>query len=179
MANYERKVQGMIRAMRELARVASAVVDGDEAGRIITDLAMHYIANPDNQFRFLAGDYYDVDFAAFLRTKKLLMRLERLLSFRCDITLWMRVKGRPDLLTVAVHNGTLSRWYEFGAGSVRIDPTLTACLDSGEIVVAELNHPSETLTVLAPVRDSLGDVVGLLELTALHPGARRLPPAWN
>jgi hypothetical protein len=46
-------------------------------------------------------------------------------------------------------------------------------------VVAPLEHPSETITVLAPVLDSLGDVAGLIELSALHPDAQGSAPAWS
>jgi len=42
--------------LRQTARVASVMVDGEEALRIITDRAMRYIANPDPAHVFLSGD---------------------------------------------------------------------------------------------------------------------------
>ena len=35
------------------------------------------------------------------------------------------------------------------------------------------------LTALAPVRDSLGDVVALVEFTAKNPASKKLAPAWS
>ena len=47
----------MLQAMAEAARVASVMVDGDQARRIITPRAMHYIAHPDPDYCLLIGWY--------------------------------------------------------------------------------------------------------------------------
>ncbi len=173
------KVRKVLAGLRELARVAEAMVDGELAGKIITDRAAHYVANPDPKHRFLAGDYYDVDHAAFLAMKKTLMRLETLAGFPCNTSLWVRVKGGEGLVTVAVQNGRLHRYYRFGEGGRKAEGELAECLSSGKITEAPLEGSADYLTVLAPVRDSLGDVVGCVELTAAHPGSKRLAPAWS
>ena len=179
MATATAKVQKRLAAMKELARIASVMVDGEEALRVITDRAMHYIANPDPKHRFMTGDYFDVNFEPSLRTKKTLLRLQQLADFRCDNVFWLRVKGRDDLVTCLTHNGTLSRWYQFGGSSVKVEGALAKCLEAGTVVAADCRDPSKPLTVLAPVRDSLGDVVGAVELSAPHPASRTLAPAWN
>ena len=52
-------------------------------------------------------------------------------------------------------------------------------LRTPQAVTAPLAHPSQTLTILAPVFDSLGDVVGVVELSAMDPTARSPAPAWS
>lgn len=173
------KQKRMLKALREAARVASVMVDGDEASRIITDRALHYIANPDPEFRFLAGDFFDVDHATFLRMKKTLMRLEQLLPFPCNTALWLTVKEQEDHVTVAVQNGSMHRYYRFGETKRPLEPEMAECLRTGACVEAPGDHPSGTLTLLAPVKNSLGDAVGLVELTSMDPVSKELTPAWS
>jgi hypothetical protein len=173
------QVEAMLRAMEGVARVASVMVDGDEASRIIARRAMRYIAEPDPDYGFLAGDYYDVDHATFLRMKKLLLRLERLLDFPCSTSLWVRVGGSVGLMTLAVQNGSVHRCYRFGQLRIETPPEMAECVRARGTIVAPLEHPTRTLTVLAPVFDSLGDVTAVIEFSALHPEAQALPPAWS
>jgi hypothetical protein len=169
----------MLSAMEEAARVASVIVDGDEAARIIAPRAMHYIAEPDPDYRFLAGDYYEVDHATFLRMKKLLLRLQRLLGFPCSTSLWVPVEGRRSLMTLAVQNGSNHRYYCFGQLAMETPTEMAECVRARGTVVAPLEHATRTLTVLAPVFDSLGDVTAVVEFSALHPEAQILAPAWS
>ncbi len=168
-----------LHALKEAARVAGVMIDGDEARRIITERARHYIANPDPTYSFLSADYYDVDHVAFLRMKKTLLRLERLLPFPCNASLWLLLEEPPDHVTVVVQNGSLHRYWRWAEEKRRMEPEMAECVRKGAVTVAPLNHPSRTLTVLAPVRDSLGDVVGLAELTARDPSSKSLAPAWS
>ena len=173
------RVPCMLQALLESARVGSVMLDGDEAGRIITARAMHHIAHPDSDYRFLSADHYDVDHATFLRMKKTLLRLERLLDFVCSTSLWVVVDGPQERITLAVQNGTVHPYYRFGQGSIDLPPEMAECIETGRTVVAPVEHPSATLTVLAPVFDSLGALVGVVELSALPPASRSLPPAWS
>ncbi len=169
----------MLDALAEVARVASVILDGDEARRIVTDRAMAHIAHPDPEHRFLAGDYYDVDHAAFTRMKKMLLRLERLLGFPCGTALWIPVVGLEGYVTLAVQNGSIHRYYRFGALRLETPAEMGECIRTGQVVVAPMDHPSGTWTVLAPVFDSLGDVAGVAAFSALDPSARSLAPAWS
>jgi hypothetical protein len=175
----QNQVREMLEALAETARVASVMIDGDQARRIITDRAMHYIAHPDPEHRFLSGDHYDVEHASFVWMKKTLMRLERLLDFACSASLWVKVGGQEGYMTLAVQNGSIHRYYRFGAAKIESPAEMAECVETGQTVVAPLEHPSQTLTTLAPVFDSLGDVVGVVELSALHPASRSLAPAWS
>ena len=171
--------QRILDDMKELARIASIMVDGDVSMRIISSRAAHYIANPHPQYRFLASDYYDVDHGSFLLIKKTLLRLERLVKFDCNATLWVRVEGAPEWLTPVVHNGNLHRYYTFGMSRMEPVPKMTECLDKGRVVAESATKNDKYLTVLAPVRDSLGDIVGCVEFTASNPANAKLRPAWN
>jgi hypothetical protein len=173
------KVREIVDTLREVARIASVMVDGDEARRIITRRAMHHIAHPDPEYRFLSADYFDVDHAAFDRMKKTLLRLEQLIQVRCNTALWIPVEGRERKVTLAVQNGSIHRYYQFGHSNLVAPDEMARCFESVETVVAPLDHPSQTITVLAPVLDSLGDVSGIIELSALHPDAGSLAPAWS
>jgi hypothetical protein len=173
------RTQSIVEALSEVARVASVMVDGDEARRILTERAMYHIAHPDPDYRFLSADYYDVEHETFLRMKKTLLRLERLSEVRCDSALWIPVAGREGQVTLAVQNGSLHRYYRFGQPAMEAPEEMARCVRRKETVVAPLDHPSETITVLAPVLDSLGDVAGVVELSARHPDARSQAPAWS
>jgi hypothetical protein len=173
------RVRKTLRALVEAARVASVMIDGDEAGRTITARAMQYIAHPDPEYPFLSGDYYDVDQPVFLRMKKTLLRLERLLDFPCSASLWVKVEGLEGHVTLAVQNGSIHRYYRFGEAQIELPAEMAECIDKGQITVAPLEHPLQMLTVLAPVFDSLGDIVGVVELSALHPASRSPAPAWS
>jgi hypothetical protein len=173
----------IVQALSEVARVARVMVDGDEARRILTERAMHHIAHPDPEYRFLSADYYDVDHGVFDRMKKTLLRLERLADAiygcRCCTALWIPVEGQGGVVTCAVQNGSIHRYYRFGQARMEMPDEMARCFESKATVLAPLEHPSETITVLAPVLDSLGDVAGVLELSALHPDARSQAPAWS
>ena len=178
-ASKQSRIRKVLDELGDVARVAEIMIDGELARRIITDRAAHYIANPNPQHRFLAGDYYDVDHASFLLMKKTLLRLERLASVPCNATLWVRVKGSDHLITAAVQNGQLHRYWRFGEDGRRPEGERAECLSTGKVTPAPIAGSEDYLTVLAPVRDSLGDVVGCVELTAAHPGSKRLAPAWS
>lgn len=177
--NKRTETRRVLEELERLAHIAEVMVDGDQAARVITPLASHYIANPNPKHFHLAGDYYDVDHAAFLVMKKTLLRLERLVDFPCNATLWMRVAGAPEWLTPVVQNGRLHRYYRFGEGRYKPVSEQATCLAKGRVVAAPVSGSKKYLTVLAPVRDSLGDVVGCVELTTSHPVGQRLPPAWS
>lgn len=172
-------VRRMLAAMQEAARVATVMLDGEEAKLIVVDKAFRQMANPNPRFPYMGGDYFDVDAAHFLRMKKALLRLARLLDFDVGTTLWVPVKGREGHVTAAVHNGTLHRYWTFGQLLRKADGALAECLRTGSVTTVGPEAEDRWLTVLAPVRDSLGDIAGLVEITAMNPSAKSLAPAWN
>jgi len=161
----------------EAARVAGVMVDGELAGKIISERAMRYIKYPNPRYRFMTGDYYDVDHDSFLLMKKTLLRLGRLVDFPCGTSLWLQVPGKKNEMTCVVQNFKLHRYYRFGAGSQPAAPEMIKCLKTGEVVLAPAHK--DLVTTLAPVRDSLGDVVGVVEFCSPNPGSKTLVPAWS
>jgi len=161
--------------LSRLGEIAAALLDGEDVKRIITQEAMHHISRPDPEYRFLSADYYDVHHGPFLRVKKLLMRIERLSDLGVNGAIWGPVP-ETGKVTVALQNGPHHRYYEFGAQSRDPAPEMRRVLDAGEVTAAPTGPNDTHVTVLAPIRDSLQDVVGVVELTApLDPDA----PAWS
>ncbi len=179
MKSAQAKVRRMLGAMQEAARVATVMLDGEEAKQIVVERAFQHMAAPNPQFPHMAGDYFDVEAVPFLSMKKALLRLARLLDFPVGTTLWLPVKGREDHVTAALHNGNLHRYWTFGQLLRKAEGALADCLATGRVTTEAPEEQDHLLTVLAPVRDSLGDVAGVVEITARHPAAKSPAPAWS
>ena len=158
----------VLEAVREIARVASAVFDGEICGRLLTPRAMDYLAGRvEAAGQFDVGDNIDYDAPLFERAKKLLLRFALLapegLEVRC--TLWEPVAGRADLMVQSVYNGGPTRWPLKVEAHEAAEP-MRRVMQTGQPV--ELTD-GDMLTVLAPVRDSLQDVTGFIEVSAARP----------
>jgi hypothetical protein len=157
-------------AVREIARVAAGVFDGEECGTLLTPRAMEHLAAgavPGN--RFAVGDNIDYDAERFEAAKKLLLRLQRLapegLAVQC--ILWAPVPGADGKVVQEIFNGGPSRW-PLSTDAVDLDEPMRQVMESGEPI--EL-PPTEhgVCTVLAPVRNSLQDVTGFIEVSGAVP----------
>jgi hypothetical protein len=149
--------------LEEVARIGSVMVDGDICQRIVTERAMTYMFKADPRDRWLAGDNYDVNDEAFIATKKTLLRLSHLVPFATDVNLWMPIPGHPDKIRVVIRNNhEMSQFWTWGALYQEMIPQMKTVLESRKrVTVAE--KPG-WISVLAPVSNSLGDVVGVLEV---------------
>jgi hypothetical protein len=148
-----------------LARVASGLLDGDEVRAILTDRAAAHLVTPDPEYRFLTLDHYDVRHGPFLRTKKLLMRIERLAPVDVNGAIWVPAPD-ADHVTVALHNGPHHRFYRFGMTRLPTPPALRRVFETGEPAALPPEPGGHHVTALAPVRNSLRDVAAVVELTA-------------
>jgi hypothetical protein len=149
----------------ELARVASVMVDGDIVRRIVTDRAMASILKVDKRDPFLASDNYDVNHEPFIQTKKTLIRLSRLVDFPCDVNLWMPLATDPPRIHIVIRNANeMSQFWVWGALHQEMFPPMKQVLDTGRRVT--VSEKPGWISVLAPVADSLGDRVGLVEVVA-------------
>ena len=147
----------------EVARVGSVMVDGDLCRRIVTARALKYMFTVDPRDQWLAGDNYDVDDDAFIATKKTLLRLSRLVPFAADVNLWMPIEGHPDKIRVVVRNThEMSQFWPWGALYQDMIPPMKTVFESGRRIT--VTGKPGWVSVLAPVSDSLGDVVGVLEV---------------
>lgn len=135
----------LVRDLDEIARTASVMVDGDLCQRIV--------------------DGYSLREPEFTHVKKTLIRLSRLISYPCDVNLWMPVKGEPGRIQIVIRNeNELSQFWVFGARSQPMFPQMSEVLKTGQRVTVE-KRP-EMISALAPVFNSLGDIVGLVEVVS-------------
>jgi hypothetical protein len=149
----------------EVARVASVMVDGDVCRRIQTPRSLEYLLKEDPRDRWLGSDNFDVNHEAFIQTKKTLMRLARLCAQPCDVNLWMPLPTKPPRIQILIRNvREMSQFWSWGVMHQETPPEMRRVLETGERVAVR-RRPG-MLSVLAPVRDSLGDVVGLVEVVA-------------
>ena len=156
------------RELENVARIASVMVDGDACRRIVTPRALEYMFKNDPRDQWVAGDNYEVNDEAFIAVKKTLLRLSRLAPFPCDVNLWMPVAGHPDRVRIVIRNtNELSQFWPWGALYRDMIPPMKQVLETGRrVTVAE--KPG-WVSVLAPVYDSLGDIVGLVEAVTQQP----------
>jgi hypothetical protein len=155
-------------ALNDIGRIATVMVDGDVCRRVMTPLALEYMQKKGTRDPWVADDNFGYNKAAFDLTKKTLIRLSRLAGFPCDVNLWMPVPGLPGQVQVLIRNvNEFSQFWSFGQLHQNIPAPMAKVLETGQrITVTET--PGFT-SVLAPVYDSLGDIVGLVEVVA-HAG---------
>lgn len=145
-----------------VAHVGSVMVDGDICQKIVTQKAKEFLFASDPRDQFLAGDNYDVDDVAFNTVKKTLIRLSHLTSFPADVNLWMPIEGHPGKIQLVIRNkNEMSQFWTWGELYGDMVPQMETVLKTGQRVTVT-NKPG-WISVLAPVYNSLGDVVGLVE----------------
>ena len=148
--------------LESLARVGSVMVDGDVCQKIVTPLAKEYMFKVDPRDEYLAGDNYDVNDVSFNITKKTLIRLSHLTSFPSDVNLWMPIDGHPGKIQIVVRNkNEMSQFWHWGDIYQDMIPPMETVLKTGQRVTV-MDRPG-WVSVLAPVYNSLGDIVGLIE----------------
>lgn len=151
--------------LESVARIASIMVDGDIARRIQTPRSVASMLDTTNRDKWAGSDNYDVDHPAFIATKKTLIRLARLCPSACDVNLWMPVPTKPDRIQIVIRNvHEMSQFWTWGALTQDMPAEMRKVLQSGESVT--VTRRPGMVSVLAPVRDSLGDIVGLVEVVA-------------
>ncbi len=155
-ANYDRDLS-------EIARVSTIMVDGDVCQRILTPRALAHMLHPSPRDMWEAGDNYDVDDAAFISTKKTLIRLSMMAPYPVDVNLWMPVPTTQDIHVVIRNRYNLSQFWN-GELQQKMPLEMEEVLKTGKSVTVEKNPGM--ISVLAPVRNSLGQIVGLVEVVS-------------
>ena len=162
--------EGVVRDLDEVARVASVMLDGDVCRRIMTERAIGFLSRIDPRDRWAASDNFDVHHEAYIETKKTLIRLSRLVPYACDLNLWMPLPGEPGKVQVLIRNvNEWSQFWTWGALTQEIPPLMRQVLQTGRREI--VRQKPGMVSVLAPVFDSLGDTVGLVEVVAFEPDA--------
>jgi hypothetical protein len=173
-ASPPRTKESVTRDLDEVARVASVMVDGDLCRRIMSPRAVDRIFNPDPKDPWSASDDFNVNHEPYIQAKKTLMRLARIVDYPCDVNLWMPFDGHPDKIQVLIRNVyEMSQFWTWGELTQDMFPEMRKVLDSG--TRQTVMRRAGMLSVLAPVFDSLGDVVGVLEVVAQDPAAPPIP----
>ncbi len=135
-----------------IARTASVMVDGDQCQRILTPRALEFMLRNPSRDRWADADNYDVDDAAFLATKKTLMRLALLAEYPVDVNLWMPIQ--PGVVHVVIRNHyEMSQFWPWGKLFQPAPPQMLEVLKTGRRVTVK--EKPGFLSVLAPVRNSL------------------------
>lgn len=149
----------------QVARTATAMVDGDVARGIQTKRSVEMMLTENPRDRWAAADNYDVDHGAYIATKKTLIRLSRLCTTDCDVNLWLPVTGKPDRVHVVIRNvHEMSQFWKWGDLDQPMPAEMKAVLETGRRQT--VRRREAMVSVLAPVYDSLGDIVGLVEVVA-------------
>lgn len=162
----------LARNLDRIAEVAVVMVDGDVCQRIVTERALRFLLHNPSRDKWADADNYDVNEAAFTQTKKTLIRLSHLVDFPVDVNLWMPLDSRLSLIHVVIRNRyEMSQFWPWGKLVQPVPEPMKRVLQTGERkIVAGSNG---FVSVLAPVRNSLGDTVGLVEVVSrLDPDAR-------
>lgn len=147
----------------EVARVGSVMVDGDLCQKIVTAPALKAMFQVNPRDPWLASDNYDVDDTAFNSTKKTLVRLSHLVPFPADVNLWMPIAGHPDKIQIVIRNvHEMSQFWPWGALYQPMPPDMKTVLKTGRRLT--VSEKPRWISVLAPVYNSLGDIVGMIEV---------------
>jgi len=162
----------MERDLDEIARVATIMVDGDLCQRIVTARAMESIFRVDPRDQYADSDNYDVNDEAFIRTKKTLMRLSRIVDYPVDVNLWMPLVAKPPRIHVVIRNQyEMSQFWPWGKLHQDMIPEMQSVLTTGRRVTVK--QKPGFISVLAPVRNSLNEIVAVVEVvTRTQPDAR-------
>jgi hypothetical protein len=151
----------LARELDGIARVASTMVDGDVCERILTRGASESLLKEDPRDKWAASDNFDVNHDAYIQTKKVLIRLGKLGTRATDVNLWMPVG--QDRVQILIRNANeISQFWKWGDLHQPMPVEMKRVLATGkrEIVTTKPGFVS----VLAPVINSLGDKVGLVEV---------------
>lgn len=168
----------------DVARIAQAFVDGDLCRAMLRPHAE----------RFMVGDDFDMNPDVCVPLKKTLIRLERLSRVPCATTIWrrrpepeMQNRAEPILYGVAPSPATPVKIQGKGYQPPVMDAPLKTAFLRGRLAFAETDALSvlrqrhvvqrvsgakecQTLRLLVPIRDSMGDVTAVLEIFTLLEG---------
>lgn len=153
------------RELDRVARVATVMVDGDVCSRIQTPRSARYLLEKDPRDPWRASDNFDVNDEAFIQIKKTLMRLARLCPEACDVNLWMPVPSDPPRVQILIRNVfEMSQFWTWGELHQEMPAEMRQVLETGERVT--VRRRPRMISVLAPVYNSTGDIVCLVEVVS-------------
>jgi hypothetical protein len=148
-----------------IARTASVMIDGDVCQRIVTPRGLEYMLKNPSRDKWADADNYDVDDASFIATKKTLIRLSQLADYPVDVNLWMPLKPDLSVVHIVIRNkNEMSQFWPWGKLFQDTPKPMRAVFETGQRVT--VTEKAGYVSVLAPVRNSTGDIVGLAEVVS-------------
>ena len=148
-----------------VARVASVMVDGDVCERIMTKRAQERLLNVDPRDQWAAADNFDVDHPSYVSVKKTLIRLARLGPEHTDVNLWMPVGGSSERVQIVIRNANeISQFWKWGELHQPATREMKELLRTGQR--RTITGKNGFVSVIAPVSNSLGDIVGFVEVVS-------------
>jgi hypothetical protein len=155
----------LARDLDNIARTASVMIDGDVCQRIVTPRGLEYMLKNPSRDKWADADNYDVDDASFLATKKTLIRLSQLADYPVDVNLWMPLKADLSVVHIVIRNkNEMSQFWPWGKLFQDTPKSMRAVFETGQRVT--VTETAGYVSVLAPVRNSTGDIVGLAEVVS-------------
>lgn len=155
----------LARQLDEVARIGSVMVDGDVCERIVTSRAMDHLLRTDPRDQWAAADNFDVNHDPYVSTKKTLIRLARLGPPHTDVNLWMPIPGEGSRVQILIRNANeVSQFWRWGDLHQPATPEMKRVMTRGERIT--VRQRQGFVSVLAPVKNSLGDIVGFIEAVA-------------
>lgn len=150
----------------QIARTATAMVDGDVCQRIVTPRALEYILKNPSKDKWADADNYDVNDAAFIATKKTLTRLTKLANYPVDVNLWMPLQPTEIHVVIRTH-GETSQFWPWGKLHQPTPKQMQEVLKTGQRQTVK--EKPGYISVLAPVKNSLDEIIGLVEVVTRLP----------
>lgn len=151
--------------LRGLAGVATVMVDGDVCQRIMTARALEKMFAVDPEDPYTGSDNFDVHHEPYVQTKKTLMRLAKLVPFPVDCNLWMPFEQDQEKIQILIRNKReMSQFWTWGQLYQQKTPEMTQVLKDGQPLT--VSRRGDLVSVLTPVYNSLGDIVGLVEVVS-------------
>jgi hypothetical protein len=93
------------------------------------------------------------------------MRLSRMVDYPVDVNLWMPLDAKPPRIHVVIRNRyEMSQFWPWGKLHQDMIPEMQSVLNSGTRMAVK--QKPGFVSVLAPVRNSLNQIVGLVEVVS-------------
>jgi hypothetical protein len=165
LSAQQRTKEALARDLEEVARVASVMLDGGVCERIMTPRALKKMFAVDPNDQWAGSDNFDVNHEPYVQTKKVLMRLAKLVPYPVDCNLWMPFTQDPKKIQILIRNRhEMSQFWTWGVLFQDQTPQMAEVLATGK--PQTIVQKGDFVSVLTPVFNSLGDTVGLVEVVS-------------
>ncbi len=150
--------------LTDLATLAGQLLDGDECHAVLSDRTWKLLFRPDPRDQWAAGDNFEYNIPVAIRVKKMLIRLALTRGYKCDCNLWLNCPEKPHTVLCAIKQVNNCCPYTPWGTLTQDTPDPIAAALQGKIAVGTPN--ADAVSVFAPIRDSLGDIVGAVECSS-------------